>query len=152
MSADQPDPLEKPIDAVLRSLPERAAPASLEQRVLMELEARPWWRQPYARWPQLARGSVVAISAGMTAIMAMLSVEFFRGPGTEFAARLGERFHEAWVTGRVLFELGQSLIGLVPPLWLFGGVGLLACIYGTLFGLGAAAYRLLWKTSGTLSS
>lgn len=154
MPAEQPDPLEKPLDAVFRALPERCAPAALEARVLAELTrlaARPWWRRSYTHWPRAARVATLLFSAGTMAVFAVLSFELMRGPGSEFAARVGARFHEAWITGRVLFEAAQSLIGVIPPLWLIGGAGLLACIYGTLFGLGAAAYRLLWKSPGSFS-
>src|SRR5690606_3617915 len=46
------------VDQVLRALPLRRAPASLEDRVQRAIAARgvrPWWRAAYGHWPQPAR-------------------------------------------------------------------------------------------------
>jgi hypothetical protein len=37
----------------------------------------------------------------------------------------------------------EILVRNIPPLWLYGGLAVVAALYGALFGLGAAAYRLL---------
>jgi hypothetical protein len=45
--------------------------------------------------------------------------------------------------------LAALLVRVIPPLWLYGGLGLGILLYVMLFGLGAAAYRTLylWPTS-----
>ena len=55
---DPNDRLERLTAEVLRELPPRRAPRTLEARVLAELErraAKPWWQSSFMEWPALVR-------------------------------------------------------------------------------------------------
>jgi hypothetical protein len=41
--------------------------------------------------------------------------------------------------------LAALLVRLIPPLWIYGGLAVGAMLYVMLFGLGAAAYRMLYR-------
>ena len=58
--------LEALVAGLLRDLPDRAAPAALERRVLAELELRsrrPWWRRSHEHWPSGARAALLFVCA-----------------------------------------------------------------------------------------
>jgi len=56
-----------------------------------------------------------------------------------------------------LVRLGSALTGIIdftsliirniPPLWLYGGAAFAMLMYATFFGLGAAAYRALYRSN-----
>jgi len=41
--------------------------------------------------------------------------------------------------------LAALLVRLIPPLWIYAGLAVGAMLYVMLFGLGAAAYRMLYR-------
>jgi hypothetical protein len=45
--------------------------------------------------------------------------------------------------------LVSLLVRVIPPVWLYGTLGVGVLLYVTLFGLGAAAYRTLYLRSSS---
>jgi hypothetical protein len=141
--------LEQVLDQALRNLPLRKAPSSLEARVMNELARRvamPWWRTSFAGWPVTARVGFVLTCAALIAATILGGASAYLGdrPLSEASAAV-----LSWVSP--ILTLISSVGGLVavlfrviPPLWLYGGLGIGIFLYVTLFGLGAAAYRTLY--------
>lgn len=141
---------ERLIHRTLRDLPPRNAPRSLERRVLAEIERRaalPWWRKSFAHWPGAARIAFIVLSAGLVVLILTLGVRMMAG----FDATA---FKDAFAQERTWLENGASVVRAItdffdimlrniPPLWLYAVGAFLATMYFTLFGLGAAAYRVL---------
>jgi hypothetical protein len=144
--------LEQFVHQTLRSLPDRRAPASLEVRVRAEIARRaalPWWHKSYAYWPLWARVAFLAgVGGGTARLLASASVYLTAGFGSP---PFGGAF-KPWlaladrVFGVVTWigNLVSLLAGSISPLWLYGGLAFVAVMYVSLFGLGAAAYRILW--------
>jgi hypothetical protein len=142
------DRLERLLDRTLRQLPLRRAPRALEARVLEELERRasqPWWRRSFTHWPQAARAGFVAAGGALAGLvllggtwlaMAMRTLEVAE-PASAWLGRV------AAVTGAVS-NLVASLADIIPPVWLEFGLVAAVVLYACLFGLGAAAYRMLY--------
>jgi hypothetical protein len=143
--------LEQLLREALAGLPLRRAPATLESRVIGELQrraAQPWWRASFANWPFAARAAFVLVCA------ALVAGSFFGG-----ASHLGGRSFQDIATlvlswAHPLLAVVSSAGGLVallmraiPPLWLYGGLAIGIFLYVALFGLGAAAYRTLYLSS-----
>jgi hypothetical protein len=143
------EPPEQLFDRALRELPLRRAPATLESRVIGELERRaalPWWRRSFAHWPLPARAAFLVICG------ALISLAFIGGDTA--VARL-HFLHDSgalslsWAhqTG-VLVGSAANLAALftrtVPPAWLYAGIAVCAVLYAVLFGLGAAVYHMLY--------
>jgi hypothetical protein len=138
---DPDDPLERVFDRVVRELPLRRAPASLESRVFRELERRaalPWWRRSFTHWPLAARAAFLLIcgaSAGLAMTGGATAVADFRSLG--WAREIG-----------ALMASGGNLLTLLariaPPLWLYEGIAVCGVLYAVLFGLGAVLYRTLY--------
>lgn len=141
--------LEQLLSQALAALPLRRAPGSLESRVTDELQRRagqPWWRASFASWPVGARAAFVLVCA------ALVAGSFFGG----LSAHLGGRsFDEisalalSWVHPFLAVASSAGgvtalLLRAIPPLWLYGGLGIGIFLYVALFGLGAAAYRTLY--------
>ena len=146
-----PEDLEKFIHQTLRSLPARRAPFSLESRVQAAIAARaalPWWKQSFAQWPVAARVAFFIGSAGIAKLAIMAVVWGMAGfDGAQLANAFSTQF--AWIqTVTVVFAGIGNFFGTVyrsiPPLWLYGGLTIVASLYVALFGLGAAAYRMLY--------
>ena len=144
-----PEELEKFIHQQLRSLPARPAPRSLESRVLSALEQRasiPWYHQSWSYWPATVR---VVFLIFATAIAGGMVAAFYSGfDSNAVAAQAGERlgfvsriYHVAtWISSLV-----SQVVASIPPLWLYGGMAFIATLYATFLGLGAAAYRTLYR-------
>ncbi|MBI5768388.1 MAG: hypothetical protein HZA93_11380 [Verrucomicrobia bacterium] len=143
-SPDNHEQLERLIDRTLRDLPPRRAPRSLELRVVAEIERRaalPWWRQSYSHWPVAVRAGFFV---GTAALAALLVVGLFSMVRVAGSPQFADTF--AWFTlardlGRTGIDTGAALWRAIPPLWLYGGLALIAACYATLIGVGAAAYR-----------
>jgi len=147
-----PEQLEQLVHRELRALPPRRAPRSLEARVMAALEhqaAITWYHKSWSYWPAAVRAAFLALATGvaggfMTAFY-LMSNGVDTGALVESAgARLGfftKMYHVAvWVA-----EFTVNMFGSIPPLWLYGGLALIAALYATFFGLGAAAYRTLYR-------
>jgi hypothetical protein len=144
--------LEQLIHATLRSLPDRKAPGTLESRVLAALEHRAvvaWYHRSWAYWPAAVRASFLAVA---TAVGGATVVAFYllsQGVDAGAVARdVGSRFE--WLSR--LYSVGvwtadfvNHVVSGIPSLWLYGSLAVIAALYATFFGLGAAAYRALYR-------
>jgi hypothetical protein len=143
------DELERRLDHALRELPLLRAPATLESRVLSELERRaalPWWRRSFAHWPLPARAVFLLIGAalirlafvgGSIAVTAVSSLQQSGAPPLTW-------MRQAEVLMTSAANLAALLVNMVPPLWLYAGFAVCALLYAALFGLGAAVYHALY--------
>jgi hypothetical protein len=143
------DPL---LDQVLRELPLRHAPATLESRVFRELERRaalPWWYRGFTSWPLAARAAFVALCCGI------IGFTFLDGSWATAGARLlygAGALAISWIHPAVAAvawagEFSALLVRVVPPVWLYGAIAAGTMLYAALLGLGAAAYRTLYLRS-----
>jgi hypothetical protein len=150
MNPQDQDKLEASIHRVLRRLPDRKAPFSLEARVLAELSRRaslPWWRKSFAHWPSAVRAGFFIV-AGLAAAL-VVAVLFVVGRSTgahELTAGVSTSY--AWLTvARDVVAAGnykvRSLASSVPPVLLYGGAATLALCYAAVAAAGAATYRAL---------
>jgi hypothetical protein len=150
MNQDPPDTdrLEGLLDRTLRRLPLRRAPRTLEARVLGELNRRasqPWWRRSFTHWPHAARAGFVATGVALAGLvllggsrlaMALRTLEV-AGPASAWLRRVAAG---AGAAG----NLAASLADAIPQGWLDLGLAAAIVLYACLFGLGAAAYRMLY--------
>lgn len=149
-----PEQLEQLVGRELRALPLRRAPRTLEARVMAALEHQamvPWYHKSWSYWPAAIRSAFLVGAAGVTGtVMAAFYLVFTGAETSAFVAQAGARlsfltkiYHTAvWVA-----EFTANVFSNIPPLWLYGGVALIAALYATFFGLGAAAYRALYRRS-----
>jgi hypothetical protein len=137
--------LERLLDHALRQLPLRRAPLNLEARVFEELARRaamPWWQRSFVQWPRTAR----VILLGVCTVLGALTIV----GGTRIVVNLGPALRPARELDRALALLSASkdliatLVGTIPPMWIYEGLALAAVLYAALFALGAAAYRTLY--------
>jgi hypothetical protein len=140
--------LERLLDRTLRELPSRRAPMTLESRVVSELQRRAalsWWRRSFAHWPRSARSGFLLI-CGCLAGLAFLGGDWaatgVRDMQTASASMSWAR-HIVSILN-VAGELAELAAGAIPPTWLYGGLAAGAVLYAALFGLAAAAYRILY--------
>lgn len=148
-----PDPLERATHEALRSLPQRRAPRSLEQRVLAEIarrEARPWWQSPLAQWPAAVRWCFLVFSAALCATAIVVFSEFLsRSSGSsagQSLLRVQDSIHGLVTAFRAIGSVGNDLIRLIPAPWLYAGLITFAFLYATVALVGATAYRALWRS------
>jgi hypothetical protein len=146
-----PEQLEKMVDAALRSLPDRRAPASLAARVRAAIAARaaiPWWHKSWSYWPQWVRAVFLVFCVGLAGLVAYTGVYVQAGfdaaktsgalaPMLAIATRL-------LGVGRGLGDFALLVARHIPSLWIDGTIAFVAGLYAMLFGLGATAYRTLW--------
>ncbi|HEU5081217.1 MAG TPA: hypothetical protein VFT72_18540 [Opitutaceae bacterium] len=149
----QPDPLEKLIHQTLRSLPDQKAPSSLEARVLAEIarrQGRSARVRSWSTWPVPLRLAFLLLSAGAGGLLITACVLLFKGGPQAVFAILGanplQGIMNFGVTARATVQACGDLVHLIPPLWLYVGLAAFVSVYGALFGIGATAYRTLWKT------
>lgn len=154
LRATTPEQLELLVHRELRALPPRRAPRSLETRVLAAIEHQAtvaWYHKSWAYWPAAVRAAFLAVGTGVSgaAITAFYLMSREADPGALTAAA-SERFAGAkalfhvfrWMVGYT-----SETIGSIPPLWLYGGLAFAATMYVAFFGLGAAAYRTLYRNN-----
>ena len=154
LRAQAPEQLEQLIHRELRSLPPRRAPRSLEARVLAAIEhqsAVAWYHKSWAYWPAAVRvaflGFATALSGGAIAAFYLMSQG---AEANALTAAASERF--AGVAAllhvfRWMISYTSETIASLPPLWLYGGLAMVASLYATFFGLGAAVYRALSRNN-----
>jgi hypothetical protein len=147
--ADSEQKLEQLLNQALHALPVRRAPLSLESRVIRELERRavqPWWQASFTSWPVAARVGFVLICAALIAATILGGVSAYVGDRSvsEASATLLAWIHPVLTVMSSAGGLVALLFHVIPPLWLYGCLGLGIFLYVTLFGLGAAAYRTLY--------
>ena len=137
------DELERWLQRVLRELPSRRAPGTLQARVLGELQRRavqPWWRRSFAHWPLPARLAFVAICIGCTGL-ALLGGDWTvtaLGSLGSGAAKTMLPVQQAW---GLISAVARRLMSSI---WLYPALSAAAALYAMLFGLGAVAYRTLY--------
>jgi hypothetical protein len=149
-----PEELEKQVDRLLRSLPDRPAPRSLEASVLREIARRadlPWWRQSFAAWPVAARAVFLVLSAAAAALVIAVLIPVENQPVV--AAHAALRAWSPWASfAGALANAGSALAAHIPPTWIYGALAVLAVCYGALALTGAAAMRLLRQHSSSSAS
>ena len=138
--------LEQLIDRTLRGQPLRRAPATLEARVLAEIErraAQPWWRKSFSYWPVAAR---IAFLLGSLAVIrtALRAYEWVTTPIESASLTSSLPPEVSWIHS--LIAAIVSVVQHVPPVWVYGGLSIIAIMYAALFGLSATAYRTLYAS------
>lgn len=149
---DEEDRLARLLDGVLRDLGPRRAPPTLESRVLERIAQRraaPWLLRSFGHWPPVARALFLAASIGLIGII-LAGV-----PGLPSLAPLdhlgpGDWLRPVAAAAAALQSLAGSFAAAMavadagPATWLKVLLAAAAGLYAALFGLGAAAYRLLY--------
>lgn len=150
MSTHDPEKLEAAIHRVLRSVPDRRAPAGFEARVLAELGRRaslPWWRRSFAHWPKAVRVAFFVGSALAAALVVSGVIVLARSSGAQaLAGGVEARFSWLFLSREIAgsaYDRVRGLAAAVPSLWLYGAAGTIAVCYATLGAIGAATYRAL---------
>lgn len=131
--------MERQLDRLLRALPPRRAPSSLEARVLGQLERRaalPWWRRSFAHWPLPARAAFLVVC------VASIRLAFLGSTTAAAGVRSLSWARQVGMLASSVGHLAALMAPTAPPGWLFEGVAFCAVLYVVLFGLGAAVYRL----------
>jgi hypothetical protein len=141
--------LERRVHGLLRALPERSAPASLENRVRAEIGRRPalpWWRRSYAFWPAMARSAFIfAAVASAGSVAAALFSAGRSAQGASVLAVITAHFTKLEVLGSIAAdarEMVDVVLGAIPPIWLYGSLAVFAAGSSVLAGIGAVAYRI----------
>ena len=154
LRAATPEQLEQLVHRELRALPPRKAPSSLESRVLAAIEHQAivaWYHKSWTYWPAAVRAAFLAVGTGVSgaAITAFYLMSRGADPGALTAAA-SERFAGVAALFHVcrwMVSYTSDTIASIPPLWLYGGLAFVAALYATFFGLGAAAYRTLYRNN-----
>ena len=154
LHAATPEQLEQLVHRELRALPPRRAPRSLESRVLAAIEhqaAVAWYHKSWAYWPAAVKAAFLAVGTGVSG--AAITAFYLMSRGADpsaLTAAVGERFAGA----KALFHVFRWIVSYtsdtfasIPSLWLYGGVALVATLYAAFFGLGATAYRTLYRNN-----
>ena len=144
--------LEQVLHQALSGLPPRRAPGTLESRVANELARRallPWWGASFASWPVAARVMFILVCAVLAAATILGGVSAYLGDRSfgEVSALVLSWVHPFLTVLSSAGGLVALLVHVIPPLWLYGILGMGGFLYVTLFGLGAAAYRTLYLPS-----
>jgi len=154
LPARAPASLEQVIHRELRGLPLRPAPRTLEARVLAEIERRAaiaWYHKSWSYWPAPVRAAFMAVG-GVGAAAAVLAFYLFSQGATAGAVTEEVTTGLGWVTGLIaagnwVVNFARQLLTALPPLWLYGGLAFIAAMYATFVGLGATAYRYLYRNN-----
>jgi hypothetical protein len=149
MIDDPFEQLEKSLHAALRDQPALRAPSSLEQRVRAEIArraARPWWQRSFSAWPALPRAAFFALSGCAACISVAATLMLLNGPGAEFAGLFLQKISTMREAVQTLAVAGGRLLSTISPGWFYLAGAIVVAAYVGLLGLGAAAYRLLWKS------
>jgi hypothetical protein len=139
-----PEQLERLISHALRNAPPKAAPASLERRVLQALSRRSsesWWRKDFAQWPVLARLAFFGAGAGLLYLTLGAPLWLLESSRGALPAEI------SWLQS--LMQIVRVVISHLPSVFVFGGLAALVMLYATLFGVGAVAYRTLFANRET---
>ncbi len=153
-AALSPEQVEQFVHRELTALPLRQAPATLESRVLAAIEQRqsiPWWHKSWSYWPTSVKTAFAACSTGLIAAVVVGLTLLGRAPqANALAHQVGEKVQgvsSLLSLGTWAVEFTGRMLGSIPPLWLYGGVAVIAALYATFFGLGAFAYRTIYRTN-----
>lgn len=154
MNQMTPEELENFIHQQLRGLPPRTAPRTLEARVLAAVEQRamiPWYHQSLSYWPAPFRIAFLVLATGVTGLVVSgfyfgysgVDKTFFSAEATEHLGFVTKLYHVGvWIAG-----LGAQVFASIPTVWVYGTATAIALCYAVFFGLGAAAYRTLYRNN-----
>jgi len=154
MNKMTPEELEKFIHRELRGLPVRRAPSTLEGRVLAAIEHRAsiaWYHKSWSYWPAAVRGVFLAAITVVAAAGIAAFYLFMHGAQPdliwqEFSSRFDGVFRLYGAAVWTVNFVGGLFSG-IPQLWLYGGLAAIFGLYGTFLGLGATAYRYLYRNN-----
>ena len=148
-----PEELEKFVSGAVRGLPNRRAPGTLEARVLAALEHREqvaWWHKSWAYWPAAVRSFFLAFATAVSGSMVAVVYAAVAGWDTgTLASQFASHFaglSRIVNAGVWVVDFCSGLIASIPPFWIYGGLAFAATLYVSLFGLGAVAYRTLYRS------
>jgi len=149
--SDREEKITRLLDRTLRQLPLRAAPPTLEARVLGHLARRaalPWWRRSFAHWPAAARalfllmGGALIGGVYLTGGWTAATVRSLQASGVLSIGTVRDGMTIMSAAG----ELASVFTHAIPATWGYAGLTAGALLYAFLFGLGSAAYRTLYLT------
>lgn len=149
-----PEELEQFIHQQLRGLPARKAPRTLEARVMASLERNasiPWYHKSWSYWPAAVRGVFLAFATGAAGVA--VTAFYLMTVGVDAGAVGTEvRSYFEWATrlvsvGAWIVDFINYIISSIPTLWLYSGLATIVALYVAFFGLGAAAYRMLYRNN-----
>jgi len=142
--------LEHLIARVVRDLPARRAPSTLESRVMQAIAARealPCCRKSFAHWPFFVRAVFLVLSATLAAGTVWV---LLRALGAIPVAEAGQVVSAPLVWWQTFNATVRTLVDLtlrvIPPgamTWIQIGLGAVAVGYAIVIGAGAAAYHAL---------
>lgn len=143
--------LERQLGQLLRTLPDRPAPASLEQRVLARIAAearQPWYRRGFSRWPGAARVLFLPVALAGAAITMGLAGRIGAAiPAALPAASSLPSPTRVSATWNALRDAGHAIGGLVthvvPMPWLYAAAAIVVAAYLMTILLGTVALRTL---------
>jgi len=144
--------LEQSIHRELRGLPLRTAPRSLEGRVLAEIERRAtiaWYHKSWTYWPAAVRAAFLLLGTAFAGVAVTAFYRLSQGAAAETVVHeIGTGF--GWISkivaaGGWTVNFAQQLTSGIPSLWLYGGLAFVGIMYALFVGLGAAAYRYLYR-------
>ena len=150
--AQAPESLEQFVHRELRGLPLRPAPRSLESRVLAEIERRAtvaWYHRSWSYWPAAVRAAFLTLGTAFAAVAVTAFYRLSQGAAAEAVVHdVATGF--GWITRLVAvggwsINFFQQLVASIPPLWLYSGLAVIASLYAVFVGVGAAAYRYLYR-------
>ena len=151
-SAPAPVSLEQLVHRELRALPARRAPRTLEARVLAEIERRAtvaWYHKSWSYWPAAVRAVFLVFGTAFAAVAVAAFYQLSQGAAAEAVVHnVATGF--GWVS-RVVgvvtwsFNFVQQLVAAIPAPWLYGGLAFIGSLYAVFVGVGAAAYRYLYR-------
>jgi hypothetical protein len=146
------DALELLVTRTLRDQPPMHAPATLEARVAQDIArhaASPWWQRGFRRWPLAARAAFLLVSLATIAktveATAWLLGSLRGAPMHVASARPVLQIEAAGKVIETLAAAGTWILDSIPSPWLYSAVLAGVALYAMFFGLGAAAYRTLYK-------
>jgi hypothetical protein len=147
---DSDEKLERLLSRELRALPLRRAPGTLQSRVFGELarrEACPWWQRSFANWPMAPRVVFVLICVALIGATFLSGVSAIVGVHSlsEVGALLLAWMQPALAVVASMGGMAALLVRVIPASWIYGGLAVGTMLYVILFGLGAAAYRMLYR-------
>ncbi len=137
-------------DRTLKQLPARPAPATLAPRVLARLTRQqvvPWHRKPWMNWPRHFQLLSVLLFAGIVGSVAGLLLPSL--DAMSLSATSQEWVKPVTTTMGVLSALGNAVSLLLRNThsWVLAIVlGVLASLYFSCLGLGAACWRIVANT------
>jgi hypothetical protein len=137
------------VTRLVRNLPLRPAPATLESRVVQQLERDrtiAWWRRGFTHWPAAAR--IVFVGA----CMAIMGVPLLDTRWSTLSAGVLQRAFSvalSWAHPAAGAIASASSVGAwiehsLSSSWFYALAAIAALLYATLVGLGVAAYRALY--------